>query len=463
MRLAFLFLMLACSVIRAETEQPNFLIILGDDISASSLGCYGSENPHTSPHIDALAKEGVRFTNMFVSEAICAPTRAELYTGLQPHRNGCSRNHQATRNGTLSVVQHLSKLGYRVGLTGKTHIKPRSVYPFEVVPGFPKNCNARELKEANWEGVSEFMTRDSEQPFCLFICSVHAHSPWDSGDVSPWELADLKLPAHFADTVKTRELFREYLAEVRLFDNQIGKAQALLKEQGLEENTALIVLDENGAGMPCGKWTNFDWGVRSACVMKWPKSFAKGGEVDALAQYCDILPTLIDAAGGEVSKDFDGKSLLPCLRGETQEHREKAFFVYNSGSEGVAFTSRAVAGGQFKLMWNLTPDSLFTVRTINGFDYGYVDKMKDRHVRQLYRSWLEKTDEDSVAKAAVQRYRKHPEFQLYDLKADPWEMTNLAEDSQYEEKLTELKAAIVAWMEQQGDKVGLSAAGFSVE
>ncbi len=89
----------------AETDQPpNFLIILGDDISASFLGCYGSLNPNTSPNIDKLASEGIRFSNMFVSEAICAPTRAELYTGLQPERNGCMRNHMATDVGTKSVV-----------------------------------------------------------------------------------------------------------------------------------------------------------------------------------------------------------------------------------------------------------------------------------------------------------------------------------------------------------------------
>ncbi|MDP4611797.1 MAG: sulfatase-like hydrolase/transferase, partial [Opitutales bacterium] len=191
-----------------QAKQPNFLILLADDISAASLGCYGSENPNTSPNIDKLAEEGIRFTNMFVSEAICAPARAELYTGQQPHRNGCMQNHMATNKGTLSVVQHLEKLGYRVGLTGKTHIKPQSVYPFEKVKGFPSNCNARNLPPAEWNGVENFITRDTDQPFCLFICSVHAHAPWDSGDTSPWELDALKLPPHLVDTPETRHYFR---------------------------------------------------------------------------------------------------------------------------------------------------------------------------------------------------------------------------------------------------------------
>ncbi|MDP5079977.1 MAG: sulfatase [Opitutales bacterium] len=434
-----------------QAKQPNFLILLADDISAASLGCYGSENPNTSPNIDKLAEEGIRFTNMFVSEAICAPARAELYTGQQPHRNGCMQNHMATNKGTLSVVQHLEKLGYRVGLTGKTHIKPQSVYPFEKVKGFPSNCNARNLPPAEWNGVENFITRDTDQPFCLFICSVHAHAPWDSGDTSPWELDALKLPPHLVDTPETRHYFREYLAEVRLFDDEVGQARSLLEKLNLDENTVLIVLDENGAGMPGGKWTNFDWGVRSACLIKWPGLDSGSMVTDAVAQYCDILPTLIDAAGGEVPSDLDGKSLLPLIKGERKTHRDKAFFTYTSGAEGPPFVSRATTDGRYKLIWNKTPNNLFAVRTINGFDYGYVDTMKDRHVRMMYQSWLHAAKNDPDAEKIVQRFRKHPEFQLYDLSQDPWEQNNLASNPEYKAPLQGLKASISVWMEAQGD------------
>ncbi|MEI6891643.1 MAG: sulfatase [Pontiella sp.] len=438
-------------VLTVTAEQPNFLIILGDDISASSMGCYGSENPHTSPNIDQLAKEGIRFTNMFVSEAVCGPSRAELYTGLQPYRNGCMQNHKATRKGVLSVVQRLEKLGYRVGLTGKRHFRPTSVYPFEFVKGFPQNCNARETTNETWDGVEEFMTRDPDQPFCLIICSIHAHAPWDSGDTSYWELDELKLPPFLVDTEKTRYFYREYLAEVRLFDDQVGKARALLKEKQLDETTVLIVLDENGAGMPGGKWTNYDWGVRSACLIKWPG--IEGASVtDALAQYCDILPTMIDAAGGEVPTDLDGKSLLPLIFGKADTLRDHAHFVYNSGPEGPPFSSRGVTDGRFKLMWNLTPDALFAVRVINGFDYGYEDKKDpNRHVRKIYLSWLEEAKSDGDAAALVQRYRKHPKFQLFDLEKDPWEMNNLADNPEYTAQLQRMKKSIVDWMKEQGD------------
>lgn len=448
----YLAALLLVSILGAEVKQPNFLIVLGDDISSSSLGCYGSANANTSPHIDRLADEGIRFTNMFVSQAVCGPARAELYTGLMPYNNGCISNHLATNTGTLSIVHYLSELGYRVGLTGKTHIKPSSVYPFEMVKGFPKNCNARGIATEDWGGVEEFMTRDADQPFCLIICSIHAHAPWDAGDTSPWELDELKLPPHMVDTPKTREFFREHLAEVRLFDDQVGKAQALLQRLTLDQSTALIVLDENGTGMPGGKWTNYDWGVRSACIIKWPGESRPVFETDALAQYCDIVPTMIDAAGGEVPSNLDGTSLLPLITGKTKAHRDHAFFVYNSGREGPPFVSRAVTDGRFKLMWNFTPDNLFAVRVINGFDYGYEDtKDPNRHVRMIYKSWLEQAKADPKAETLVQRYRKQPEFQLYDLEADPWEMNNLANHPEYAPQMEKLKEEIRNWMEQQGD------------
>jgi len=432
-------------------ERPNFIILLGDDISAVSLGSFGAENPGTSPHIDRLAREGVAFRNMFVSQAICAPVRAELYTGLQPVRNGVFQNHQPTYEGTKSVVHYLGELGYRVALTGKRHFGPKSVYPFEFLEGFPKGANDRNSPTEDWSEVEAFIERDSAQPFCVIICSIHAHSPWDSGDSSDWNMDTLKLPAHFPDTMESRLHYREYLAEVKLFDGQVGKSLAMMQRLGLDESTALIVLDENGAGMPGGKWSNYDWGVRSACVMKWPERYEARLETDALAMYCDILPTMIEAAGGTVPENIDGKSLLKLITGETETHREYAFFVNNNSSSGTAYPSRAATDGRFKLVWNLTPDAINAQPTINGFDYGFEDKMIDRPERFMYLSWLEKAKSDPEAQRMVDRFRKRPEYQLFDLNEDPWELNNLAGQAELASHQERLLAAIKGWMKEQGD------------
>lgn len=446
------FLLFSLTTISNTKEKPNFIVLLADDVSAASLGCYGSENKGTSPNIDKLASVGVMFTNMFVSEAICAPARAELYTGLQPVRNGCYRNHMTTKKGTKSVVHYLSDLGYRVGLSGKRHFSPKSVYPFEFIEGFPKDCNSRYESSEDWNDVEKFITRDKDQPFCLFLCSIHAHSPWDAGDSKPWDINEVVLPPHFVDTKETRHQFREYLAEVKLFDDQVGKTMEMMKRLKLDKNTVLIVLDENGAGMVGGKWTNYDWGVRSACVMKWPKQYNAKIKTNGIAQYCDILPTMIDAAGGRIPEYLDGKSLLKLIKGEEPEHREYAFFVYNNLPAGPSYPIRAVTDGKYKLVWNLQHQTLFGSRTINGFDFGHSDKMLDRPERFIYLSWLERAKTNEQAQIMVDRHRKRPEFELYNLNNDPWELNNLAQEEAYKPQMDKLKFAMEEWMNNQGDK-----------
>jgi N-sulfoglucosamine sulfohydrolase len=433
-------------------KQPNFIVLIGDDISANSIGCYGAENKGVTPNIDKLAKEGVIFSNMFVSEAMCAPTRAELYTGLQPVRNGCYQNHKATYTGTKSVVHYLSELGYRVGLTGKTHFSPKSVYPFEKLNGFPTKCNSRNQSTEDWTEVERFIQRDSEEPFCLFLCSIHAHSPWDAGDADNWNEDEILLPPHFANTKETRLQFREYLAEVNLFDKQVGKTLEMIKRLKLDENTIFIVLDENGAGMPGGKWSSYDWGVRSACVMKWPERYEANTKTNVLAQYCDILPTMIEAAGGTQPQNLDGKSLLNVITSKESEHREYAFFVHNNVPAGPSFPIRGVTDGKFKLIWNLSPDSIFAAKTINGFEVGYEDKMLDRPERFIYLSWLEKAKHNKHAREMVSRHKNRPEFELYNLDKDMWELENLIENEKYKADFDRLNLVLKNWMTEQGDE-----------
>lgn len=435
----------------AQSEKPNVVIVLGDDISSNTIGCYGSLNPNTTPNIDRLATEGVQFTNMFVAQATCAPTRAELYTGLRPFHNGTYMNHRPAKTGTKSMTHHLGELGYRVGLAGKVHVRPKSVYDFEYLSGFQKNCNHFGPAKDNWDQVEQFMTRDQEQPFCLVLASTHAHAPWDAGDSSHWKLDDVVLPPALVDTPETRSYFREYLAEVREFDRQVGDTRAMLQKHGLDKNTVLIVLDENGIGMPGGKWTNYDWGVRSACVMKLPSTYNKPMKTSVIAQYCDVLPTLIELAGGEVPEGLDGKSLVKVLRGEAETHREYAYFVNNAETPNTPFSSRAITDGRYKLIWTLTPENPFVSLTINGFQFGFKDRMEDRHVRKMFQSWQREEENNAHAEEMIRRFETRPEFQLFDLDADPGEMKNLANNREYASICESLLIQLKRIMEEQDD------------
>ena len=205
-----------------------------------------------------------------------------------------------------------------------------------------------------------------------------------------------------------------------------------------------IVLDENGAGMPGGKWTNYDWGVRSACVIKWPGLAAS--ETNAIAQYCDVLPTLIEAAGG-AADDLDGRSLLPVIQGKRETHRDYGYFVHNTQAKTAKFSSRAITDGRYKLIWTLTPDQEFICFTVNGYQYGFKDKMEDRHVRKMHQSWANSPQ----AEPLLNRYTHRPEFQLYDLDQDPYELENLAKEPAHQERLKTLHQKLQEIMAQQDD------------
>lgn len=153
-------MMVIPSMAQTDPDRPNILVIIGDDMAATELSCYGGQNLQT-PNIDRLASEGLKMTNTFASCAMSIPIRASLYTGLYPARNGSYQNHKATYSSVKSVTRHMSDLGYRVGRTGKDHPAHQpDVYSFEEIPGFEVDCVASHPKKATTDGISEFMQRD---------------------------------------------------------------------------------------------------------------------------------------------------------------------------------------------------------------------------------------------------------------------------------------------------------------
>ena len=215
---------LVCSAVCAgqAKSRPNVLVFIADDLGTNEIGCYGGENLQT-PNIDRLAKEGMLLTNNFCSMAVSVPIRASLYTGLYPQHHGSFRNHKPVNRGLRSVVHYMSDLGYRVGRTGKDHpVKQLKVFPFEKIPGFAVGCTMSHPPVSTPDGIREFMCRDSSQPFCLFVCSINTHAPWDSGDASEFNPESVHLPPNCVDNAVTRRMFCDYLAEIRMLDNEVG-------------------------------------------------------------------------------------------------------------------------------------------------------------------------------------------------------------------------------------------------
>lgn len=431
----------------AAVTRPNVLIILADDCTHSDLPLYGGQKAQT-PHLDSLAAQGLTFNRAYVSMAMCQPCRAELYTGQYPMRNGCAWNHSASRPATRSLPQHLGNLGYRVGLAGKVHVLPKAAFPFEDVPGFDPNCVRNPTQQHRLDGVREFITRSQDQPFCLVIALVEPHLPWVMGDVSQYPPKQLRLPPNIADTPKTRQDFASYLAEITYMDGQVGEILALLRDAGAENNTLVLFSSEQGSQFPGNKWTNWDTGLHTAMVARWPGRVAAGRRTDALVQYADVAPTLVELAGGnpaEPAYAFDGASFAAVLRGEEQTHRAWAYGAHNNIPEGPAYPIRTVTDGRWRYIRNLTPGELYIEKHVMGVQgAGALNNA-------YWPTWVGNAWDKPEIYRLVKRYMSRPAEELYHTAADPYEMTNLAADARHAEIKARLSAELDRWLAAQGD------------
>lgn len=412
-------------------RPPNIVVILADDCTFRDLGCYGGQA--ATPNIDRLASEGMKFEKCFQAAPMCSPTRHNLYTGLYPVRSGAYPNHTFAKPGTKSVAHHLKAAGYRVALSGKTHIGPRSVFPFEYSG----------KKNPDRDAVDQLMKEcvDSEEPFCLFACSNEPHSPWDKGDASQYPPAKIALPPYLVDTPVVRKDFSDYLAEVTYFDSQVGLVLDLLEKHGQQQNTIVIVLSEQGNSFPFAKWTCYGNGLQSGMVVRWPGEIKPATLTEAMVEYVDVLPTLLDAIGVNVPVELDGKSFLPVLEGDSDRHKDFSFGLMttrgiNHGADQYAI--RTVRDKRYRLIWNLNYESKFTNACTNS---------------AAFKSMVAKARAgDTAAKELVDRYLYRPEYELYDCNNDPLEMNNLAKDLTKKPTLVRLKRELAKWMEDQGDK-----------
>lgn len=414
--------------------KPNLLFIIADDCTFRDIGCYGGQAK--TPNIDKLATEGMRFTRCFQAAPMCSPTRHNIYTGIYPVKSGAYPNHTRVYPKVKTVPHHLKPLGYKVVQTGKTHVGPREAFPFEHMGG------GNNPDMAYIDGVfKETAAAKGEAPFCLFACSNEPHSPWDKGDASVYPPEKVVLPPYIVDTPEVRDAFSRYLAEITYYDGQVGEILGMLDKHGLRDNTLVMVVSEQGNGLPFAKWTCYESGLQSAMVVRWPGKVQAGAVSDAMVEYCDVTPTFIDIAGGKPVAPVDGKSFLPVLLGEAFSHKDYVFGIMTTNGiiNGTpAYAIRSVRGLRYKLILNLNHESQFTNACTKSREFvSMVAKAKAG---------------DATAKRLVHAYHWRPAVEFFDLEKDPLEMENLAGKPEYAGEIANLRQKLDVWMENQGDK-----------
>jgi uncharacterized sulfatase len=429
-------ILLAVSPVRADgAARPNIVVFLADDLGWAECSVYGGKNIRT-PNVDRLAAEGLTFTHAFVASPSCAPSRAALLTGLEPMRNGAMLNHSRPHAGVKKWPAYFQALGYEVAAVGKVaHYAQVKDYGFDHFSHF--RYHQDECVEA---AVQWLAARPSGKPLCLLVGTNWPHVPWpkDAALDPDW----LTLPPNLIDTPATRRAWARYAAAVANADRDLGRVYAAARRH-LDKDTLFVFTSDHGAQLPFGKWNCYDAGVRTPLIVAWPGRVKPGSASDALVSWIDLLPTCLEAAGGPEVGQLGGRSFLGVLRGKKAGHRDKVFLTHSGDGDMNRYPIRAVRTRDWKYIRNLDPAAEH---------HTHIDKAKAADGRDYWDSWVAKAKGDPAAADVVRRYHTRPAEELYDLKADPWELNNLAADPAHASTLQNLRAEVDAWMKAQGDE-----------
>ncbi|MEL6898864.1 MAG: sulfatase, partial [Planctomycetota bacterium] len=375
----------------------------------------------------------MRMTHCFQAAPMCSPTRHCIYTGLYPVRSGAYPNHTFALPKVKSIAHDLKPLGYRVALSGKRHISPQSVFPFE----YSSKANNPDM-----DAIDRFLSdaKSNDEPYCLIACSNEPHTPWNRGNASQYPPAEVRLPPYVVDTPKVREDWSKYLAEITYFDHQVGQILEMIDKHDDRDNTLVMVVSEQGNSMPFAKWTCYDNGLQSAMITRWPGHIPANSQSDAIVEYVDILPTLVQAAGGQPVHPIDGRSFLDVLRGKSTQHKQYTYGLMttrgiNQGSD--AYPIRSIRSDRYRLIWNLNYKQSFQNTLM---------------FSPVYLSIKQRAKSDTTASYWVERYRKRPEFELFDVVEDPMNLHDLSEDPNLQTVKANLLEHLKSWMKQQGDQ-----------
>jgi uncharacterized sulfatase len=424
-------------------------MFLADDHGQGFLGCYGNPAIQT-PHMDRLAREGMRFTHVFAASPTCSPSRASLYTGLYPARNGTMGNHTDSRPGIAALPGFLRALGYRVVLANKGDVRPPSVFDFELVaatlPRVPANQRRYRTEGLDTGAVDRFLAAHARdhggQPLCLILGDSGPHVVWEENKT--YNPAALPSPPFMVDTPRTRAGLANYYQDITTVDRRLGEVLASAERHGFGANTLFLYTSDQGPEWPHCKWTVYDTGLLIPFIVRWPGHIVPGTTSDALISLVDLTPTLVDLAGGTPAADLDGRSFRDVLLGRAPTFRDTIFASHTGDGEMNVFPQRCVRDRRYKYILNLRPENTWTTH------FTKVPGIPNSH-KDIWDSWVEKAKTDPDAARLLTLIEHHPAEELYDTQTDPYEFKNLAHEPRMQPILESLRLKLREWMAAQGD------------
>ncbi len=501
-----------CSEKRQETDPPNVIVIMGDDMRWHDFGFIRGRA--LTPNLDRLAGEGFYFSRTYVPSAACTPTRFCTLTGRQASRcQDPGFRSSATPEGMYPVVWNtnlghepdilprvMKEAGYVTGMAGKWHngtsdefnrIRrsiPRDGDPadpeirenldemnramqehlyqlgfdyaeaivYQNYPDHPLKALHYHNQEVITRAAVDFIRSNREKPFFFYMPTtlMHGPSPWKSLHADPGKhyggLLDEPLdiqPSREEVIARGREAgIDEGIIPATWLDDGIGKVLSTLEELGLEENTIVIFM--NDQGHDGGKGSCYEGGIRVPSIVHWPGTIEPGTS-DALVSNMDLYPTILEACGIAYSRDnHDGESLWPILKREKEQVRDHLYCEWSH--------TRAIVTEDWKyLAFRLPPSQIPSEAERKRITRGHAESVAKRGFSYEPMPHGPLSHTAVPGGSPIERYQgiaHYPHYfdsdQLYHLEADSLEQVNLAGDPEYSGKLKELQSLLSRWVEE---------------
>ena len=455
----------ACLLTLAESKL-NVLFITLDDMNRDSVGIYGSKVKGTTPNIDKLAKQGLRFEHGHVSIAICMPTRAVWMTGRYPHNSG-ALGFTKIKPDVPTLPETLQKNGYITGILGKTeHVVPSRTKAFGYSRDRSEMDNGRS-QELYGKFTAEFLgqVRKEDKPFFLMVNAHDPHRPFDNrkpadqrivaeetGDKKKkgrradypapsriYQPDEIVIPGFLPDLPPIREEIAQYYSSVSRADDVVGRVLVELEKAGFAQNTLVMLKSDHGIPVPFAKTNVWRHSTLTPWIVRWPGKVKPGThETEHLVAGVDFAPTILDALGVVPMTGMDGRSFLPVLKGEKQKGREFAYTHINTIASGRSYTMRSLEGKRYGLIWNGWHDgeTAFKNESMSGLTWKAMAKAAEK---------------DSALAKRVKHYLYRTPFEFYDYEKDPDALSNLFDKEEHVRLVSRYGKELNRIMKKTGD------------
>ncbi len=418
-------------------DRPNILWITIEDTSPQFIGCYGNDDAST-PVIDKLAQEGVRFTNAFSTGTVCSPSRSTIITGVRTYKMGTG-NHRSK----YSIPDYIHGFPYYLKQQGYyTTNNSKTDYNVANSKSFIKDAWNESSNTASWTG------REKDQPFFAVFNFNESHQSRTMTQPYDWYLENVHnqlpiadrieenafdLPPFYLDNPQMRKQFARVYNSIKLTDNRIGELLAKLESDNLKENTIIFFYADHGEGIPRGKTNGINLGYRVPFIIWFPEKYKQlspwgtaGIVSDELINFEDLAPTIINLAGGKIPDHMVGRILIGPQRTPETTH----LLLSSDRSDNAPDLVRTVTDGRFVYSRNFLP-YMPQMRYIRYMEIGEImQQMRDDYLHDKLN--------------ALQRSLFLPRESevLYDINNDIWEEHNLVDLPEYQNVLQKMRGLL---------------------